>query len=258
MEGEARFILELHVNDIQLLYQLQSFFGGVSTVRISSTRKVARYTIVGIEDLIKILLPHLGKYPLQSVKSIDYKFWRNCIIIMANEGHITRQGIEEIISNKAAMNKGISDKFKSAFPNRTVINRPTYVPSTEMLNPNWICGFITGDGSFNITINSKNQVSLKLSIGLHQRERLLLEKIQQYFSLGSIYEYGNNVDWVVFRIDQLLAIRSHFNNYSLGGLKAYNYKIWEQVLNLIKLELHLTPEGLSEIKLLKQQSNKWN
>lgn len=47
---QARFILELYVNDIKLLYQLQRFFGGVGTVRISSTRKVARYTIVGIED----------------------------------------------------------------------------------------------------------------------------------------------------------------------------------------------------------------
>lgn len=155
---------------------------------------------------------------------------------MANEGHITRQGIEEIISNKAAMNKGISDKLKSEFSNRTVIGRPTYVIRTERLNPNWICGFITGDGSYNITINSKNQVSQKLSICLHRRERLLLEKIQQYFSLGFIYESGNNVEWVVFRKDQLLAIRSHFYNYSLGGLKAYNFKIWEQVLNLIELE----------------------
>lgn len=61
-----------------------------------------------------------------------------------------------------------------------------------------------------------------MSIGLHKREILLLEKIQQYFSFGSIYEHGNEVEWVVFRIDQLLAIRSHFNTYLLGGLKAYN------------------------------------
>lgn len=107
---QARFVLELHVNDIQLLYQLQSNFGRIGTVKTRFTRKVARYTIVGIEDIINILLPHLVKYPLQSVKSIDYKFWRNCIIIMANKGHLTQQGIEEILSNRTAMNKGISDK----------------------------------------------------------------------------------------------------------------------------------------------------
>ena len=85
---------------------------------------------------------------------------------------------------------------------------------------------------------------------------MLLERIEQYFSLGSIYEFKDIVYWVVFRMDQLLAIRTHFNTYPLGGLKAYNYKIWEQILKLIELKQHLTPEGINKIKILKQQLNK--
>ena len=176
---QAIFVIELHVKDVQLLYQIQTFFGGVGTVINSSIRKVSRYTIVGIKDINNKVLPHFDKYPLQSEKDIDLKYWKDCIIIMTSKGHLTQEGIEEIISNKTAMNKGISDKIRASFLNNTELVRPKYVHRKEMLEPNWICGFITGDGSFNVTINSKNQVGLKVSIALHQRERLLLERIQQ-------------------------------------------------------------------------------
>ena len=177
---------------------------------------------------------------------------------MNSKGHLTQEGIEEIVSYKTAMNKGISDKIRASFLNITEIVRTKYVPWKERLEPNWISGFITGDGSFNMRINSKGQVYIRVSICLHKREKLLLERIQRYFSFGSIYEYevGSRVEWVVYRKDQLLAIRSHFNTYPLGGLKAYNYEIWKQILKLIELKQHLIPEGISRIKLLKQQLNK--
>jgi len=254
---QARFLLELHIKDIQLLYQLQSFFSGVGTVTISNNKKVARYAIVGIDDIMNILLPHFTNYPLQSVKKIDFVFWKNCVIIIANKGHLTKQGFKEIVSYKATMNLGLSNNFKAAFPDIISLVRPLYVPG-DLLNPNWINGFITGDGSFNIIINIKNQVFPRVSISLHIREKLLLEKIQQYFRLGSVYTSVNKVDWVVYRIDQLLAIISHFKIYPLEGLKAYNYNIWHKIVNLIVLQEHLTPEGLTKIKSLKKQLNKWN
>jgi len=252
---QARFLLELHIKDIELLYQLQSFFSGIGTVTISNNKKVARYSIVGINEIINILLPHFTNYPLQSVKKIDFISWKNCVIIIANKEHLTLQGFKKIVSNKAIMNLGLSNNLKTAFPNIISLVRPLYI-SNNLLNPNWINGFITGDGSFNITINKKNQVFPRISITLHIRDKLLLEKIQQYFELGSIYISVNKVDWVVFRIDQLLVIISHFKIYPLEGLKAYNYNIWQKIIDLIVLQEHLTPKGLIKIKSLKEQLNK--
>jgi len=244
---QARFVLELHAKDIQLLYQLKSFFSEVGTITVQNNKKVARYSIVGLDDILKILLPHFSNYPLQSFKKIDFLLWKNCVIIMSNKEHLTLKGIKKILSNKTAINLGLPDTLKAAFPDIHPLDRPVYNP-TDLLNPNWISGFITGDGSFNITINSKDQVNPKVCITLHIREKLLLEKVQQSIGFGSIYTSGNKVDWIVFRIDQLLIIIPYFKTYPLGGLKAYNFNIWQEIVYLLKLKEHLTLEGLAKVK----------
>ncbi len=67
---QARLIVELHLKDLALLSDLQSYFGGVGT--ITTTARVARYSIVGHNDIINLVLPHFNKFPLQSVKLIDF------------------------------------------------------------------------------------------------------------------------------------------------------------------------------------------
>jgi hypothetical protein len=69
---QARFILELHIKDLDLLLKLKSFFGEKGNITTSG--KVARYSIVGLNDIINFVLPHLFNYPLQSAKKkIDFE-----------------------------------------------------------------------------------------------------------------------------------------------------------------------------------------
>ena len=84
---QVRFIVELHLKDLALIRNLQSFFGGIGT--ITTTAKVARFSIVGLNDIINFVLPHFDNFPLQSVKWIEFKLWRSCVIIMKNKGHLT-------------------------------------------------------------------------------------------------------------------------------------------------------------------------
>lgn len=101
------------------------------------------------------------------------------------------------------MNFGVSDKLMLSFPNVIPLNRPTLIPSDEPLNPFLIIGFVEGDGTFFVTINSKtNQVKPGTSIGLNIREEFLLVKIKNFFDgIGSIYTSPshNLAEWKVFK-----------------------------------------------------------
>jgi hypothetical protein len=42
------------------------------------------------------------------------------------------------------------------------------------------------------------------------------------------------------------------------GLKYYNFNIWREILSLIEIKAYLTSEGLTKIKYLNKQLNKWD
>ena len=160
------------------------------------------------------------------------------------------------------MNLGLSNLLKKEFPNIKCLDRPIYLPNNNPLNPDWVSGFIEGDGSFHIYIRPmKNNVNAVLSIGLNIREKLLLIKIQEFSGgMGRVYIYNSRsvVEWKVTKLSHLISIASHFNSYPLMGLKSYNFIIWREILSLIESKAHLTPEGLTKIQILKKQLNKWD
>lgn len=169
---QARFIIEVNIKDIDLIYKIQKFFSGIGSVSIR--KNVANYSIQGIKDITNIV-NHFNKYPLQSCKQIDYTLWKNCIKIMLNKKHLTRQGLEQVVSYKNAMNFGQSEKFKLHFPNAAKFDRPLIEVNNELLvqrlNPFWITGFIAAEGSFHITFPKKaKQMRARFSIGLNQRD----------------------------------------------------------------------------------------
>lgn len=60
------------------------------------------------------------------------------------------------------MNLGLSDMLKSEFKNFNPIERP--IINTENIpNPNWIAGFVSGDGSFDVNITAKAPTRLPLT-----------------------------------------------------------------------------------------------
>lgn len=166
------------------------------------------------------------------------------------------------MSLKSILNQGLSTNLKLEFSKLNFLDRKEYKPENNKLNPYWISGFIDGDGSFFITINNQNNhVSAWLSIGLSAREKLLLDKIQNFFSgKGGIYfsKYNSVVEWKVFKIHDLVSISSHFESYPLIGLKLKKFEIWKEILPLIENKFYLTQEGLTQIKSLNNKLKAFN
>lgn len=254
---QARFIIELNIKDIDILYKIQKFFG---LGKITYTQKVARYAVFSIQDII-IILNHFDKYPLQSAKQRDFYLWKECINLILNKDHLTKKGLEKIVSYKCAMNFSKSDNLILSFPNIISIKKPVLNINNRSLNPFWVTGFMEADGSFFININGKtNKVRPVASIGLNDREKFLLLKINKFFKgIGSVYETPkhNFVEWKVFKLTSLDSLISHFENYPLKGFKYYNFSLWYEIIKFIKDKDQLSQNDLDYIKALKDKLNKW-
>jgi hypothetical protein len=187
---KARFQIGLHVRDISLLYQIQEFFDGIGSIYKEKNNNMVHYEIAGVNDLINILIPHFICFPLLTQKAADFILFKRIVDIMFNKDHLFIEGLQQIINIKASMNLGLSDIIKSDFNNIIPVERPIIL-ITNIPDPNWISGFVTGEGSFDVSIKqSKNkigyQVLLRFRISQHQRDIKLIELIINYLGSGKI------------------------------------------------------------------------
>lgn len=67
---QTTFKINLHSKNLPLLKEIQSFFGGVGTIRIESNRDVVSYIIQDMKSIKNILIPHFENNPLQTLKLI--------------------------------------------------------------------------------------------------------------------------------------------------------------------------------------------
>jgi hypothetical protein len=106
-----------------------------------------------------------------------------------NKQHLTLEGLKQIVSLKASLNKGLSLNLREAFPDVT----PTEIglidnskKNSISLNPNWIAGFFNGEGCFDCAIKKSKtvkigyQVVLRITLVQHSRDALLLNLIKDY------------------------------------------------------------------------------
>ena len=133
-----------------------------------------------------------------------------------------------------------------------------------MLNPNYIVGFVDGEGCFSISINKNSdrlpEVRLIFEIELREDDEPILHEIQKVLDCGNIYrlEYERYSKWrphVKLKISNFTDISSKvipfFQRYPLQAKKRLQFKQFCQVAELIRTKRHLTPEGIEEIRALK-------
>lgn len=63
------------------------------------------------------IINHFDKYPLISQKRADFELFKQVFLI--NKEHLTIEGLQKIVAIKYSINKGLSPKLQSAFPNTT-------------------------------------------------------------------------------------------------------------------------------------------
>ena len=134
------------------------------------------------------------------------------------------------------------------------------------LHPQYIVGFIDGEGCFAIsigkhqTLKQKREIKLEFEIELRSDDRPILERIQAVFGCGRIYDlayerYGwhPHVKYKVSRLEDLVhKVIPFFRRYPLQAKKARSFQIFCQAVEAVQAKKHLTPEGIELFQALQR------
>lgn len=143
------------------------------------------------------------------------------------------------------------------------------IHSIDMFHPDYIVGLVDGEGSFTVYIRNprdtterKRRVKAepKFYIKLVQKDREVLEALKKYFGCGNVYFQKDNRKnhqhcyryEVASRNDLEKIIIPFFQKHSLRfPSKKKDFKIFCQLMHMIKKQSHLYPSGLQKMFDLK-------
>ena len=171
------------------------------------------------------------------------------------------EGLIKLVEIKALINKGLPDQLKEAFP-KFKLNKGRCEVIKEIPDPNWIAGFTSGEGSFNVRVFKSSshaigyQTQLRFQITQQARDKFLMERLVSYLDCGYISERGDIIDFKVTKYSDIVdKIIPFFEKYHIIGVKLDNFQDFCKVAKLVGDKDHLTVEGLEKIRLLKSNMN---
>lgn len=133
-----------------------------------------------------------------------------------------------------------------------------------MLNPQWIVGFVDGEGCFHVGINKNTKMSIgyqvlpEFTVVQHERDIQVLYALKAYFKCGVVRK--NHGDRQAYRVRNIKHLNEiivpFFMEHSLKTKKNVDFRKFRDVLLLIQASKHLTIDGLEEIRNIKNQMNR--
>lgn len=131
------------------------------------------------------------------------------------------------------------------------------------LDPQWIVGFVDGEGCFFVGINPQPsmmvgfQVLPEFVVVQHHRDVQLLHGLKAYFGCGTVLK--NHGDRWAYRArghDNLRGrILPFFEKHQLKSRKRQDFESFRKVVLLMERKEHLTREGLERVRSIAGQMN---
>ena len=139
------------------------------------------------------------------------------------------------------------------------------------LNSEYVVGLVDGEGSFTVyvrdpdiqkSVTRRVTVEPKFYIKLVERDKDILYALRDFFGCGSVYfqkdtrpNHQNCYRFEVFRWDDLQTnIIPFFKKHPPRFVsKRHDFKVFCEMMELLKKKKHLTETGLRKLYSLKQQ-----
>ena len=132
------------------------------------------------------------------------------------------------------------------------------------LDPQWIAGFVDGEGCFHVGINPHKemtagyQVLPEFTVVQHQRDVQVLQALKSYFGCGVVR--SNHGDRMAYRVRGLKDLNERivpfFIEHPLKTKKNVEFIKFRRILNLMQKGVHLTADGIDEIRRIASQMNR--
>lgn len=128
-----------------------------------------------------MIIPHFTLYPLITHKYSDFVLWSKVVELMVTKQHLTDFGFKTVLSYYASINKGVTTKVLSVFPDIVGVDK-VKINLPENLQPERVSGFLAGDGGFSIGIRENTgQIYFRFHITQHSRDLLLMQIFILFF-----------------------------------------------------------------------------
>ena len=137
------------------------------------------------------------------------------------------------------------------------------------LDPNYIVGFVDGEGCFSVSINkhanNRLEVRLIFEIELREDDLEILERIKEILGCGNIYHltYERYVKWkphYKYKVSNFKDINGKiipfFQKFPLQAKKKRSFAVFSQVAKLIEKKQHLKEEQVEAIRLIRKNINR--
>ncbi len=135
------------------------------------------------------------------------------------------------------------------------------------LNPHYIAGFIDGEGSFSVSINHhktlKSGIEIKpeFEIELRADDREILERIVVTIGCGKIYDCSyERYGWFPHAKFKVTSARDleeivfpFLDQYPLQAKKRKVYKLFREIVLMIRSKQHLNEKGFEKIQQLRNE-----
>ena len=132
------------------------------------------------------------------------------------------------------------------------------------LDAQWITGFVDGEGCFHVGINANAsmtagfQVLPEFTVVQHERDVQILHALKAYFDCGVVrVNHGDRMAYRVRGREHLLErIVPFFMKHSLKTRKNVDFRKFRKILLMMEKGVHLTGEGVEEIRQIARQMNR--
>ncbi len=133
-------------------------------------------------------------------------------------------------------------------------------------DPNWVAGFVDGEGTFYIGINKHPEMSIgyqvlpEFRIVQHKRDIKLLYALKNYFGAGVVrINHDDRYELSIRSIDHLKEIIiPFFAKHSLHTQKKFDFIKFKKIVALIERKEHLNKGGLKKIISIARLMNRQN
>jgi len=105
LEIRPSFSLSLNEKDLELLRDLQAFFG-CGWIRESKSDRTFKYEARSVVDLLDSIVPHFERHPLRGSKANSFAAFADVCRMIEQGDHLRRDGVREIVDLAYEMNLG--------------------------------------------------------------------------------------------------------------------------------------------------------
>ena len=129
------------------------------------------------------------------------------------------------------------------------------------LDPNWVCGFVDGEGCFSVSVHRNPgakrthgwQLQAAFQVYQHQRDREILERIRRTFECGAIHPKGAQSSVLTFTVwsmrDLEWRVIPFFEEHRLQ-VKQRDFELFAQIVRAMRRKEHLERDGFERLARL--------